>query len=88
MSSSTPSAEGVVALFNASDDTIDMIDRLLLASGHNQTLIWCHFADLKKGVVNFGEYVAEWNPEVVISTFPRRTMRTGDSSRGCTTMKS
>jgi DNA-binding response OmpR family regulator len=54
-----------VALFNASDDTIDMVQRLLTASG-DQTLIWCHFADLKKGVVDFGKYMDKHNPEVVI----------------------
>ena len=58
--------EGVVALFNASDDTIDMIQTLLTKSGSAQTLIWCHFADLKKGVVNFAKYVHKHNPEVVI----------------------
>jgi DNA-binding response OmpR family regulator len=59
-------AAGVVALFNASDDTIDMIETLLKASGRNQTLIWCHFADLKKGIVDFGRYMDKHNPEVVI----------------------
>jgi len=56
MSSSTKTAEGLVALFNASDDTIDMVQKLLTDSGGDQTLIWCHFADLKKGIVNFGKY--------------------------------
>ena len=42
-------SEGIVALFNASDDTIDMIQRLLTRADAGQTLIWCHFADLKKG---------------------------------------
>ena len=59
-------AEGVVALFNASDDTIDMVQKLLFDSGSDQTLIWCHFADLKKGIVNFGKYMDRHNPEVVI----------------------
>jgi DNA-binding response OmpR family regulator len=66
MSSSTKTAEGLVALFNASDDTIDMVQRLLTDSGGDQTLIWCHFADLKKGIVNFGKYMDKHNPEVVI----------------------
>jgi hypothetical protein len=39
MSSSVTPAEGIVALFNASDDTIDMVQNLLTAQ---QTLIWCH----------------------------------------------
>ena len=66
MSSSRSTAEGIVALFNASDDTIDMVQKLLTESGSDQTLIWCHFADLKKGVVNFGKYMENHNPEVVI----------------------
>ena len=64
--SSSRTAEGIVALFNASDDTIDMVQKLLTDSGTDQTLIWCHFADLKKGIVNFGKYIDRHNPEVVI----------------------
>ena len=52
MSGSSKTAEGIVALFNASDDTVDMVQNLLTASGGSQTLIWCHFADLKKGIGN------------------------------------
>jgi DNA-binding response OmpR family regulator len=66
MSSATRTAEGIVALFNASDDTIDMVQKLLTASGSDQTLIWCHFSDLKKGVVDFEKYMDKHNPEVVI----------------------
>jgi DNA-binding response OmpR family regulator len=57
---------GIVALFNASDDTVDMIQRLLTEAGDAQTLVWCHFADLKKGIVDFGMYVEKHSPEVVI----------------------
>jgi len=64
--SSTTTAAGIVALFNASDDTIEMVQGLLTASGGEQTLIWCHFADLKKVVVYFGKYMDRHNPEVVI----------------------
>jgi hypothetical protein len=66
MSNGTKTAEGIVALFNASDDTIDMVQKLLTDSGTDQTLIWCHFADLKKGIINFGKYMDRHNPEVVI----------------------
>jgi DNA-binding response OmpR family regulator len=66
MSSAIQTAEGIVALFNASDDTIDMVQTLLTKSGGEQTLIWCHFADLKKGIVDFGKYMDKHNPEVVI----------------------
>jgi hypothetical protein len=33
MSGSTKTADGVVALFNASDDTIDIVQKLLTVSG-------------------------------------------------------
>lgn len=66
MPGSIPTTEGVVALFNASDDTVDMMQDLLTQSGSNQTLISCHFADLKKGVVDVGKYLSKHNPEVVI----------------------
>jgi DNA-binding response OmpR family regulator len=63
MSSSVSPTEGIVALFNASDDTIDMVQNLLTPE---QTLIWCHFADLKKGKVDFVQYMKQHNPEIVI----------------------
>src|ERR1700676_4327212 len=66
MSTATKTAEGIVALFNASDDTIDMVQNLLTKSGGDQTLIWCHFADLKKGIIDFDKYMDKHNPEVVI----------------------
>ena len=66
MSGSTRTAQGIVALFNASDDTIDMVQKLLTASGREQILLWCHFADLKKGIIDFGKYMEKHNPEVVI----------------------
>ena len=62
----TKTAPGVIALFNASDDTIDMVQNLLTKAGGSQSLIWCHFADLKKGIMNFEKYMEKHNPEVVI----------------------
>jgi hypothetical protein len=84
-------APGIVALFNASDDTIDMVQTLLKQNDSAQTLVWCHFADLKKGIVDFAKYVAEHNPEVVVFDIspPYRanwefykTMRDADTMRG------
>jgi DNA-binding response OmpR family regulator len=66
MSSSKPTSQGIVALFNASDDTVDMVQKLLTSAGDAQSLIWCHFADLKKGIVDFDKYMEKHNPEVVI----------------------
>lgn len=65
-SANTTPAKGVVALFNASDDTVDMVQGLLTKRNANQSLISCHFADLKKGIVNFAKYIESHNPEIVI----------------------
>jgi hypothetical protein len=84
-------AEGIVALFNASDDTIDMIQTILKKGDRAQTLVWCHFADLKRGIVDFGKYVAKHNPEVVVFDISPpydenwkfyKTMRDSDEMRG------
>jgi DNA-binding response OmpR family regulator len=55
----------VVALFNASDDTVEMVRRMLDASDFS-CLVGCHFSDLKKGRIDFARYLAEHQPEVVI----------------------
>ena len=54
-----------VALINASDDTVEMVLRMLSASGID-CLTGCHFADLKKGNVDFGQFLAKYDPQVVI----------------------
>jgi DNA-binding response OmpR family regulator len=55
----------VVALFNASDDTVEMVRRMLGASGFD-CLVGCHFSDLKKGAGNFARFVDTHDPDVVI----------------------
>ena len=63
---STPiPAKRVVALFNASDDTVDMVQRMLGASGFS-CLVGCHFADLRKGIIDFDRYLSRHEPDVVI----------------------
>ena len=54
-----------VALFNASDDTVEMVLRMLSASGICG-LAGCHFADLKKGNIDFVQFLARHDPQVVI----------------------
>ena len=60
-------------------------------SGNSQSLIWCHFADLKKGVVDFEKYMEKHNPEVVIFDISPpydenwtyfKTMRDAETMRG------
>jgi len=55
----------VVALFNASDDTVEMVQRMLDAAGVH-CLVGCHFADLRKGNVDFVRYLAQHDPKVVV----------------------
>ena len=55
----------VVALINASDDTVEMVQRMLDASGIH-CLVNCKFADLRKGVVDFAGYLDKHDPHVVI----------------------
>jgi len=61
----SPATKHVVALFNASDDTADMVQRMLAASGFN-CLVGCHFADLKNGRIDFARYLGAFDPTVVI----------------------
>jgi DNA-binding response OmpR family regulator len=61
----TPATHRVVALFNASDDTVEMVERMLDAAGFH-CLVGCHFADLKKGRIEFDAYLSRHQPEVVI----------------------
>jgi hypothetical protein len=58
-------SQRVVALFNASDDTADMFQRMLAVSGVYR-LVWCHLADVKKGEVDFEQFLAAHNPHVVV----------------------
>jgi DNA-binding response OmpR family regulator len=61
---STPSKQ-VVALFNASDDTVEMVQRMLDATGFD-CLIGCRFSDLKHGRIDFASYLDVHQPDVVI----------------------
>jgi DNA-binding response OmpR family regulator len=55
----------VVALFNASDDTVEMVQRMLDGAGLH-CLVNCRFADLRKGVVDFASFLREHDPQAVI----------------------
>jgi hypothetical protein len=66
MPTSRKTTEGIVALFNANDDTIAIIQTVLTEAGGAQSLVCCRFADIKNGVVDFVKYLDKYNPEVVI----------------------
>jgi DNA-binding response OmpR family regulator len=55
----------IVSLFNASDDTVEMVKRMLETTGIC-CLTSCRFADLRKGNIDFNAYLRTCNPAVVI----------------------
>jgi DNA-binding response OmpR family regulator len=55
----------IVSLFNASDDTVEMVKRMLETTGIC-CLSTCRFADLKKGNIDFDAYLRTYNPAVII----------------------
>ena len=57
---------GTVVIFDASDDTVAMIQALLTEAGASQRLHHCPLPDLKRGVTDFRKYLDQYNPEVVI----------------------
>jgi DNA-binding response OmpR family regulator len=61
----SPGPGPVVALFNASDDTVEMVQKMLEAAGF-ACLIGCRFADLRKGHIDFDSYIRLHDPTVVV----------------------
>jgi CheY-like chemotaxis protein len=57
---------GTVAIFEASEDTVNMMQGLLTEAHAEQSLMRCPFADLKRGITDFRKYLDQHNPEVVI----------------------
>ncbi len=54
-----------MALINASDDTVEMVQRMLSVIGIH-SLAGCRFADLKNGHVDFAQFLADHDPQVVV----------------------
>jgi hypothetical protein len=57
---------GTVVLFEASEDTVAMMQALLTEAGASQSLLRVPLADLKRGITDFRRYLDQHNPEVVI----------------------
>ena len=85
-----PASVPVVALFNASDDTVEMVERMLDATGVH-CLVNCRFADLRKGAIDFAGYLRAHEPDgVIIDISPPyeqnwaffRTLRDDPAMRG------
>jgi DNA-binding response OmpR family regulator len=59
------SSPSVVALVDANDDLIEMVQHMVVASGFAK-LVGCHFTSLKNGNIDFDRFLRRHEPEVVI----------------------
>jgi hypothetical protein len=61
-------AKPVTVIFHATDDTVEMLERIL---GDSQQLVPCRFFDIKKGTVDFAQFLAQHNPDAAIFDISR-----------------
>jgi len=59
-----PDPRGVVAVFNASQDTVDMICAEL--TGHGYRCVPGHVTDVKQGETDFIAFIEQENPQVIV----------------------
>lgn len=62
------SAPPVVAVLNSNDDTVEMLAMLLEAEG--MVAVTAHVSDLRRGKFDFGGFVSEHDPKVIIYDVP------------------
>lgn len=65
MSNSPPP---VVAVLNSNDDTVEMLRTLLESEG--MVAVTAHIADLRRGQFDFGGFLQEHDPRVIIYDIP------------------
>ena len=65
MSNSPPP---VVAVLNSNDDTVEMLRTLLESEG--MVAVTAHIADLRRGQFDFGGFLKEHDPKVIIYDIP------------------
>ena len=54
----------VVAVLNSNDDTVEMLRMMLESEG--MLAVSAHVDDIRRGVFDFGGFLAEHNPQVII----------------------
>ena len=65
MSASNPP---VVAILNANDDTVEMLRMMIESEG--MVAVSAHVSDLRRGQVDFGGFLKEHDPKVIIYDVP------------------
>jgi DNA-binding NarL/FixJ family response regulator len=58
----------VVAVLNSNDDTVEMLAAMLEFEG--MVAVTAHISDLKRGQFDFGAFLKEHNPRVIIYDIP------------------
>lgn len=58
----------VVAILNSNDDTVEML-RMLIES-ERMVAVSAHVSDIRRGVFDFGGFLTEHNPQVIIFDVP------------------
>jgi hypothetical protein len=58
----------VVAVLNSNDDTVEMLAMMLEAEG--MVAVTAHVSDLRRGKFDFGGFVSEHDPKVIIYDIP------------------
>lgn len=58
----------VVAILNSNDDTVEMLGAMLETEG--MVAVSAHVSDLKRGQLDFGGFLTEHNPSVIIYDIP------------------
>ena len=59
-----PNGSPVVAIFNASDDTVEMIEQELQYEGF--LTVNGHVADIKRGTFDFVAFIAQHDPQAIV----------------------
>jgi DNA-binding response OmpR family regulator len=85
-----PTLSPLVAIFNASDDTVEMLEQVLHQA--NFRTANGHVADIKRGELDFVAFMADHEPEVIIWDISPpyeqnwrffQLLRTSSELRGC-----
>jgi DNA-binding NarL/FixJ family response regulator len=59
-----PARPPVVAVLNSNDDTVEMLRMMMESEG--MLTVSAHVADIRRGVFDFGGFLTEHNPQVII----------------------
>jgi len=65
---SSPKGPPVVAILNTNDDTVEMLRTMLESEG--MVAVSAHVSDIRRGGLDFGSFLKEHDPQVIILDLP------------------